>query len=65
MLVLNRKPNQTVVINDNIRITIVRVRGNQVRLGFSAPEHVTIHRGEIYAQIQSSDKENVTGLVTT
>jgi len=47
MLVLSRKIGEAIVIGDNIRVTVVAMRGNQVRLGFSAPEEIAIHRSEI------------------
>jgi carbon storage regulator len=47
MLVLSRKPGEEVVIGDNIRLTVVAIRGNQVRLGFTAPPEVSIKREEL------------------
>ncbi len=47
MLVLTRKIGETIVIADNIRVTVVDIRGSQVRLGFTAPENVRIQREEI------------------
>ena len=47
MLVLSRKLNEQIIIGDNIRITVVAVRGNQVRLGFEAPRDVNIQRQEL------------------
>jgi carbon storage regulator len=47
MLVLSRRPGEEVVIGENIRITVVAIRGNQVRLGFSAPPEVSIQREEL------------------
>jgi carbon storage regulator len=47
MLVLSRKIGEEIVIGDNIRVMVVAVRGNQVRLGFSAPGDVAIHRAEL------------------
>ena len=51
MLVLSRKKNESIVIDDNIVITIVEVRGDKVRLGIQAPKDVPIHRSEVYAAI--------------
>ena len=49
MLVLSRKIGEEIVIADNIRVTVVAIRGNQVRLGFSAPDEVSIQRSELRA----------------
>jgi carbon storage regulator len=62
MLVLSRKLNETIVINDNIRITVVSIRGNIVRLGFVAPEDVSIFRQEICDHRASGDER--TGLAS-
>lgn len=51
MLVLTRKKNEVVVIDGGILITVVELKGDRVRLGFSAPENVKIHRAEVAAQI--------------
>jgi len=56
MLVLTRKKGQSIIIGDNIEITIVEVFGDQVRLGIQAPKEVSIHRKEIYLEIK---EENV------
>ena len=47
MLVLSRKQHQSLVIGENIKITILEVKGNQVRIGIDAPESITVHREEI------------------
>lgn len=56
MLVLTRKKNESIVINDNIEITIVDVQGDQVRIGISAPKSVSIYRKEIFLEIQAENK---------
>ncbi|HCP13603.1 MAG TPA: carbon storage regulator [Planctomycetaceae bacterium] len=52
MLVLSRQSDETIVIGDNIRVTIVEVRGDKVRIGIEAPRDVTVHRQEIYDAIR-------------
>ena len=51
MLVLSRKPGEEVVIGDNIRLTVVAIRGNQVRLGITAPKNMPVNREEVYQEI--------------
>jgi carbon storage regulator len=60
MLVLSRKPNESVVINDHIVVTVVEVRGDKVRLGIQAPRDVSIHRSEVLAAIQRAQAEAMT-----
>ena len=52
MLVLSRQKDETIVIGDDVEITIVDVRGDKVRLGISAPRNISVHRKEIYDAIQ-------------
>jgi len=52
MLVLSRQSDETIIIGDNIRVTIVEVRGDKVRIGIDAPRDVTVHRQEIYDAIR-------------
>lgn len=56
MLVLTRKKDQTIIINDNIEITVLEVQGDQVRIGINAPRNVSIHRKEIFLQIIEENK---------
>ena len=53
MLVLSRKKNESIIINDNITVTVIEIRGDKVRLGIEAPKHVTVHRREVYEAIQN------------
>ena len=64
MLALSRKKNEAIVINNNIEITILEIKGDQVKIGVSAPKEVPIYRKEVYAQIQEANKEavNVEGM---
>jgi len=56
MLVLSRKKDQSIVIGDNIEITIIDIQGDQVRIGINAPKNVAIHRKEVYLEIQEENK---------
>ena len=56
MLVLSRKKNESIIINDNITLTVVEIRGDKVRLGIDAPKEVTVHRREVYEAIQNQSK---------
>ena len=51
MLVLSRKKNESIVINDDIEVTVVEIRGDKVRLGIVAPKEVPVHRKEVYDAI--------------
>ena len=51
MLILTRKVGETIVINDTIRVTVMQVKGGQVRLGIEAPKDVSVHRQEIQERI--------------
>ena len=51
MLVLSRKKNESIIINDNITVTVIEIRGDKVRLGIEAPKEVTVHRREVYEAI--------------
>ncbi len=52
MLILTRRVQEALCINDNITVTVLSVKGNQVRLGIEAPRDVEVHREEIYHQVQ-------------
>lgn len=56
MLALSRKKNEAIVINNNIEVTILEIKGEQVKLGISAPKEVPVYRREVYLQIQESNK---------
>ncbi|MDA7825869.1 carbon storage regulator CsrA [Porticoccaceae bacterium] len=59
MLILTRRVGETLVIGDDVNVTVLGVRGNQVRLGVNAPKEVAVHREEIYQRIQKeNDSEN-------
>ena len=56
MLALTRKKGEALVINNNIEITILEIRGDQIKLGITAPKDVPIYRKEVYLQIQEENK---------
>jgi carbon storage regulator len=55
MSVLSRKPNETIVINDDIMVTVLRVRGDTVRLGIDAPVGIPVHRQEVHEKMQNQE----------
>jgi carbon storage regulator len=57
MLALSRKKQEALVINNNIEITILDIKGDQVKIGISAPKDVSVYRKEVYLQIQEANKE--------
>ena len=59
MLALSRKKNEAIIINNNVEVTILEVKGDQVKVGITAPKDVPIYRKEVYLQIQEANKEAV------
>jgi carbon storage regulator len=57
MLALSRRVNESIVIGNDIEITVLEVKGDQIKIGITAPKSVPIYRKEIYLQIQESNKE--------
>ena len=53
MLILTRRIGETLMIGDNVTITVLEVKGGQVRIGINAPKSVSVHREEVYKKIQS------------
>jgi carbon storage regulator len=63
VLILTRRAGETLMIGDNVSVTVLGVKGNQVRIGVNAPKEVAVHREEIFQRIQAeeeggTDKEN-------
>ena len=61
MLVLSRKKNEVIRINDNIKVTVVEIRGDKVRMGIEAPFEVRVHREEVWLEIQKDKEEKKVG----
>ena len=61
MLILTRRVGETLMVGDDVTITVLGVKGNQVRIGVNAPKDVAVHREEIYERIQSEKAGNDTG----
>ena len=57
MLALSRKKNEALVINNNVEITILDIKGDQVKIGITAPKEVPVYRKEVYLQIQEANKD--------
>ena len=56
MLALSRKKNEAIMVNNNIEMTVLEIRGDQVKLGIAAPKEIPIYRKEVYVQIQQENK---------
>ncbi|MDK2867133.1 MAG: carbon storage regulator [Clostridiales bacterium] len=59
MLILTRKKNESIIINNNIEIQIISIEEGKVKIGINAPKEVTIHRSEIFDKIMESNKEAI------
>lgn len=58
MLILTRRVGETLMIGDEVTVTVLGVKGNQVRIGVSAPKHVAVHREEIYERIRREQEDD-------
>ena len=59
MLALARKVNESIVINDDVEVTILEIKGDQVKIGISAPKDVPVYRKEVFLQIQKENQEAI------
>ena len=57
MLVLSRQRDESIIVGDNVQITIVDIRGDKVRLGIQAPAHISVHRKEVFDAIQRENRK--------
>ena len=64
MLALSRKANESIIIGNDIEITILEVKGEQVKIGIKAPKSIPVYREEVYQQIKESNKEAASDAVT-
>ncbi len=58
MLILTRRIGETLIIGDDVKISVLGIKGQQVRLGIDAPKEISVHRSEIYERIQQEKEEN-------
>ena len=59
MLALSRKKGEAIIVNNNVEITVLEVKGDQVKIGITAPKEVPVYRKEVYVQIQEATKDAV------
>lgn len=64
MLALSRKANESIIIGNDIEVTILEVKGEQVKIGIKAPKSIPVYREEVYQQIKESNKEAASDAVT-
>jgi carbon storage regulator len=62
MLILSRRPGESVKIGDDVSVTVLGVKGRHVRIGFTAPPNVAVHREEVFERIQVAATENATAI---
>ncbi len=61
MLTLSRRKNEAIIIDNNIEVSVLEIRGDQVKIGISAPKEIAIYRKEVYKQIEEENRKSVDG----
>jgi len=61
MLILTRRINETLMVGDDVKVTVLGINGNQVRIGVQAPRHIPVHRQEIYEKIKKEELSDSRG----
>ncbi len=59
MLALSRKKNEAIIISNNVEVTVLEIKGDQVKIGITAPKEVPVYRKEVYLQIQEANQEAI------
>ena len=59
MLILTRRVNESLIVGDEVTVTVVAVKGNQVRLGVNAPRDIAVHREEVYERLKNEDAQQL------
>jgi len=65
VLILSRKLNETIIVNDNIEISVIEIKGENIKLGIQAPSSVKIYRREVYEAIQEENKAALNSVIPT
>jgi carbon storage regulator len=63
MLILSRRVNESIIIGDDVKITVIKIEGNQVKIGIEAPREIEVHREEVYQRKQDETASNPAGRV--